>query len=295
MTLQEKVLNLKLQGATAMRHALWWEKQIRDHGEAKATAFYQHLGLNHIERKGFEFEGLTLSREPNEHEKIAVKGIHQSQETAKERIGKVLLSLRDELIESGLKAIGKLEPADYHTLTLTVPKESESDLRDELDKTFLQGRRLVAAELGTKADLIDGIEDEEIDTLTRLTGSRVANDVQSRIAAAAARFRQAGLTGNELTQAIGGEVNSGSSAYIDRAAIGVGNRSLALGRSAEAENRSDEWGRVEYSALLDSNVCEPCAGEDGKTAESEDDLQPAPNPECLGSDFCRCFLVYVQV
>src|ERR1051326_9476611 len=82
----------------AARHASFWQKAIDEHGEEKATRFYTHLGLNHLEKKSYEWEGLTLSREPKEHEKIAVKGIHGAQESAKESIGKILLNLREELI-----------------------------------------------------------------------------------------------------------------------------------------------------------------------------------------------------
>lgn len=75
MSLQEKILRLKLEGATAMRHAQWWEKQIATYGVSKVTEFYTSLGLNHLQTKGYEWEGLTLSREPKEHEKLCVKGI----------------------------------------------------------------------------------------------------------------------------------------------------------------------------------------------------------------------------
>jgi hypothetical protein len=80
--------------------------------------------------------------------------------------------------------------------------------------------------------------------------------------------------------------------YIDRAATGLANRVINIGRSDEARNRNDEWGTVEYSALLDQNVCGPCAEEDGQSASSESELQPVPNPECEGGDWCRCFHVY---
>lgn len=293
MTLQSKVLSLKLESATAMRHALWWEKVIREHGEEKATAFYKHLGLNHLEKKSIDWEGLTLSREPTEAEKIAVKGVHQSQESAKESIGKILLDLRLVLIEDGLKQIAKLPPSEYHALILEAPEESHDELRARLNLVYKQGRQLVANELGKK-DALPDYDDEELDVLTDLTDSRIANEVQARITAAAARYRQAGLTGQALLDAITQEITGGSVSYIDRASIGLGNKVISMGRSYEAERRNDEWGRVEYSALLDNNVCSPCAAEDGKTAADEDDLQPAPNPDCEGLDYCRCFHVFVN-
>jgi hypothetical protein len=293
MSLQGKVLNLKLNAALAVKHAHGWQRLIDLYGEEKATEFYKHLGLNHLEKKSYEWEGLTLSREPKEHEKIAVKGVANAQESAKESITKVLLSLREELIKDGLKGIKKLEPATYHELTLQASKESRLDLRDRLVKVHRQGRVLVAAELGKK-EAVPEDDFDDLDLLTDLTDSRVANDIQSRIIAAATRFRLLGLTGNELLSAVQNEITAGSVTYIDRASRGLANKVINIGRSDEAERRSDDWDRVEYSALLDANVCEPCAGEDGKTASNEDDLQDTPNPDCLGGDMCRCFHVWIN-
>jgi hypothetical protein len=294
VSLQAKVLQLKLEAATALRLAHGWQQAIDTHGEAKATAFYTHLGLNHLERKSFDYDGLTLSREPKEHEKIAVKGVAQAQESAKESIGKVLLDLRSELVTNGLKRIRKVKPADYHELVLQVPDAMRTDLSKQLVAVHRQGRMLVAAELGQKADAPDADDFDELDLLTDLTTSRVTNDVQSRIIAAAARHSLLGLTGAALIAAVTSEIATGSVGYIDRAATGLANRVISIGRSDEAENRRDEWERVEYSALLDQNVCQPCADEDGKTATNEDDLQPAPNPECAGGDWCRCFHVWIN-
>ena len=293
MTLQGKILDLKLQALVAARHASFWQKAIDEHGEEKATAFYTHLGLNHLGTKSYEWEGLKLSREPKEHEKIAVKGIASAQESARESIAKILLKLREELIEDGLKGIKKLKPANYHELTLQVSAESRNDLRDRLIKVHRQGRMLVAAELGKKEAVPDEGFDE-LDDLTDLTDSRVTNDVQSRLIDAASRYRLLGLTGPELLTAVQNEITAGSVTYIDRASRGLANVVINIGRSDEAESRSDEWDRVEYSALLDANVCEPCAAEDGQTAQDEDGLQPAPNPECLGGDMCRCFHVWIN-
>lgn len=277
----------------AVRHALWWEKQISVHGETKATAFYTSLGLNHLEKKSFDFEGLKLPREPKEHEKIAVKGVSQAQESSKEQIGKILLSLREELISDGLNGIKKLEPATYHSLVLDTPAEFRASLRDRLIKVHREGRLLVAAELSRKEAVPkpDGFDD--LDDLVDLTDSRVANEVQVRIIAAAARYRLLGLGGAALWKAVEDEIRMGSVSYIDRASTGLANRVINIGRGDEARDRKDEWQRVEYSALLDQNVCGPCAAEDGKEANNEGALTPTPNPECEGGDWCRCFHVFV--
>lgn len=292
MSLQEKVLNLKLNAALAVMHANGWQRLIDLYGEDKATEFYKHLGLNHLEKKSFEYEGLMLSREPKEHEKLAVKGIHGAQESAKESISTILLNLRNDLIADGLKRIKKLEPATYHELTLQAASSFRDSLRERLIKIHRQGRMLVAAELGRK-EAVPEDEFDDLDMLTDLTDSRVVNDVQARIIAAAQRFRLLGLTGAELEAAIQNEITAGSVSYIDRAATGVANRTLAIGRMDEMHSRADEIDRYEQSALLDLSTCEVCFSDDGKTASNPDELPGGPNPDCLGSDYCRCFIVAI--
>jgi hypothetical protein len=138
-------------------------------------------------------------------------------------------------------------------------------------------------------------EFDSLDLLTDLTISRVTNDVQSRIIAAAARYSLLGQTGAGLISAVTNEINTGSVSYIDRAATGLANRVINIGRGDEMQNRSDEIDRYEQSALLDQSVCEPCAADDGKTASDPDDLPGGPNPDCFGSDYCRCFIVAIAI
>lgn len=55
--------------------------------------------------------------------------------------------------------------------------------------------------------------------------------------------------------------------------------------------------QVQYSALLDSRVCEPCRRLDGLTAEfgsNEHDRLVPPNRDCDGGASCRCLLAYVM-
>jgi len=310
--LANKVAQLKREAVVADRIASFWQKQIELYGESKAEAFYRSIGLNHLECKSVEWEGLILSREPTEAEKLCVKGISQAQDASKESVGKILLKTKDVLVAEGMKAIKNLSPADYHSLVLEVP---ENELKPELVRVFRKGRYLVARELGEqlkkswsgcgreympKYDPFNpewkqrqSDDEDELDELADLTNSRLANDVQARIINSTQRFRLLGLTGAALWHAVRQEIEEGSTSYVDRAATGAANVALSSGRSAEADERSEEWERVEYSALLDQNVCEPCAAEDGETASNEADLQPAPNPECAGGDWCRCFHVFV--
>jgi hypothetical protein len=291
MSLQAKILQLKLEAALAHRHANGWQRLIDLYGEPQATAFYTHLGLNHLPRKSYDYDGLKLSREPKPHEAPQVKAIAQAQESAKERLSTMMASIRNELVTNALDRLAQLKPANYHKLIVTVGKDEHALLRDLVTETFNDGRLLIAAQRSGKQD--DDVDyDDELDDLTDITASRLANDVQARVTGAASRFALLGQFDSGLINSVTNEIHAASISYVDRAATGLANRTLNLGRSAEA-SRFD-WQRVEYSALLDANVCGPCATADGQEATNEDDLTPAPNPECEGYDNCRCFHVFVQ-
>lgn len=293
MILPEKVASLKRSGLHAVRLAMLWEEKIALSGVKSAEDLYLSLGHNHLEKKGYDWEGLTLSREPTEAEKLCVKGVARAQETAKEQIGTILTSLRTELITQGLGAIKGISPKDYHTLILEVSEGAEAALRLSLDRVYEHGRALVTQELGPKKETATGDSDGELDVLAELTDARIVNDVQSRITAAATRFRLLGLTDGPLLTAIAQEMADGSVSYIDRASTGLANRVINIGRGDEMRARSSEIERYEYSALLDANTCPSCLADDGKEGASPDDLPDTPNPDCEGSDFCRCFIVAI--
>lgn len=51
MSLQEKIIRLKLDALIAAKHAAFWQNAIAQYGEVKAEAFYRHIGLNHLDSK----------------------------------------------------------------------------------------------------------------------------------------------------------------------------------------------------------------------------------------------------
>lgn len=296
-TLASKILTLKATAYLAGRTAAFWQQQIDMYGVHKAEAFYRHLGLNHLPAKSIDFDGITLRRQPRPTEALVVKGVAQVQTSSRDKLATVLLKLRTAMITDALVQLGDLNPADLHTLVVAVPATQAQQLRAQLLSTFNDARLLIQRELNAakQSDFIIDVDDfDELDTLTDITVARVANDTQARIIGAASRHALLGTSGNSLVTATQTEINAGSVSYIDRTATGLANRTISLGRGYEAERRSDEWVRVEYSAILDSNVCGPCAEADGLESSNEDDLPPAPNPECEGLDNCRCFLVYVN-
>lgn len=171
MSIQKKILDLRLNAALAERVAYTWQKLLDDHGEEKTVAFYQHLGLNHLEVeplgprpagdkvwpyrcpfnfKQVEWEGLTLSRQPKDHEAPQVKAIASAQASAKERLSNLLLVIRNALVEDALGRIEKLSAPNYHKLIVTVSDIDHEQLRDAVTTTFNDGRLLIAAQRGIK-------------------------------------------------------------------------------------------------------------------------------------------------
>lgn len=317
-TLPDKITRLKLTAYHAARTADFWQRQLDQHGEVKATEFYRHLGLNHVELKGVEFEGLTLRRQPRPSEAVAVKGVAQAQDSARERLVQLLAQVRTTLIDEGLREVVKLKPATYHALVLDGAADYRNDLQRALMATYNGARLLVARELGGvpkgftheaacndrflkgeidycrceyKADTEDF---DELDDLLDLTLSRVTNDVQARITGAATRLATIGLSPANFTATLSSEILSGSVSYVDRISSALANRTINIGRGDEMEAHADEIERYEQSALLDNNVCGPCLEDDGLEADDPSELPGGPNPDCLGSDLCRCFVVAVR-
>lgn len=87
-----------------------------------------------------------------------------------------------------------------------------------------------------------------------------------------------------------------TSAAPEQAAAGATARATGAGRyEAMAEAPVSA---VYVSALLDSNVCGPCAEDDGQTfatvAEARQAFPNGPNPACEGWERCRCLLVAIM-
>lgn len=300
MSLQAKILNLKLKAALAARHANGWQRLIDLYGEERATAFYAHLGLNHLPKKSVEYEGLTLHREPTELEKrINLKAISDAFVQGEQQLVNQLLVLRDKLITDAGKGIIKLSPADYHTLVLDPPKQATEDLKETLETIYARGRQLVLDELRAQGarDLEDVGDPTEPDLeflsdLGDVTVSRVANDVQSRAIGGAATLVVLGLAGSGLRTRLTDDLRAGSVSYINNAAAEADHAALGLGRDAEGSNRSDIVQEIYYSCLLDDAACQSCIDADGETGNI-DEVTPAPNDSCEGGGRCRCIHVYV--
>lgn len=251
-----------------------------------------------VHTKSIDWQGLTLSRHPNEYEAIAVKSVAKEQEAGKKKISKILLALRVGLIAQAIDAIVKLNPADYHTLVLEVPEEVKPQLVSVLEKIYVKGRTQIAEELAQQSGSAEIVSvsteiPEAIETLADVTLSATANSTGARVVDIAQKLVTVGLDGKELIDELENRSGDLSDAPEERAAAAAANRAVGGGRRDEMATREGEIGIFQFSALLDANTCNPCEDEDGSEYTNLDDAPPTPYPECEGGALCRCFIVAI--
>lgn len=311
----------------------FFARQIDEHGTEKACAILKLLSKRHlrlVESKSVEWEGLTLSRQPNEIEQRCVKAIAESQDDGKAKITKILLDARVKLNKEAIAALEDMQPANYHALVLTPPKSARKLLRSQLDSIYLRGRTLVAEELGTErgeaapvkqtiwgfpvavveglrfdgswdstpisgnghsTKADDDIDSDLLDELTDLTLSRLTNAQQSRIIEILSSLATLGVAGSVLLDRLKEQVSLLSDAPLEQIASGVSNRLIGEGRADEMEARADDIIEYEFSCILDRNLCDECAPFDGDKADTLDGLPSTPLDTCLGGPMCRCFII----
>lgn len=265
------------------------------------------------EFKSVEWQGMTLSREPSELEvKIGFKDVADEQDHSKEVIAAILLLLRANLIKEAVKKILKLKPSEYHTLTLEVADESYVAVRAAVESAYIEGRRLVRRELvrqGAPDRIIpsqvvaelDKAATAEINTITEVTVSRVVNQVQASASSSASAGTIVGESGEKLKERVEANLTEASTAPVENAARAAANASINRGRNLEFEavldgldgTPEEEGIYFIYTAIMDSGTCNPCAAADEEHGPTLDDVAPAPNPECLGIDKCRCWIICV--
>jgi HK97 family phage portal protein len=255
-----------------------------------------------LEKKTFDLDGLIVGREPRGVELlIDLKGISDDLETEKEKAAKILSRFRKDLIDQAAKSIDGLDPEDVYKLTLAPDAEKRKQIRNTLASAYRRGRREIVAELNAQRaekalpvlEFKDDLDDEDfLSELADLTISKLINEIQTRAINAYTLLRMLlDYTVDKLKERLLGE----SDKWVEQLAGNIANASIRTGRDAEIENNLDEIDHCEYSAILDTNTCPPCADADGQTAPTPADLPDAPNPDCEGGANCRCFIVGVIV
>ena len=243
-----------------------------------------------------DYEGLELSREPNEWERgIDLKAISDSYDPT--QMLSAVLSVRNELYIQAAKSVAQLSGGEIHTLSLVPPKDAVKKLSRPMMKAFQNGIGQIAStakqdkpHLSTKVTS-DGAIDS-VGRLVELTISRIIGAVTGAAVDISATLGI--LNDNEdMESSVLDELNNRSDVPYQGIARQSVNTAVNEGRKEEMEARKDEIAVYVYSAILDAGTCQSCWDADGKMSENLDDLPQAPNPDCDGKANCRCFIISV--
>lgn len=251
-------------------------------------------GRAHLKKKSFDYNGLTLSREPRPVEvSIDLKAINDSFDKGKERITRVINGIRDDLVEQAVDIASTLSADDIYTLTLQPPPTAYKRLKKEIENAYEAGREQVRKELGLSSAK-DKQEPGFLSRLIDLLVSRIIGEISIRAINIFTSLGTLGLNDEEITARLKDELDEQSMKVFESYAAQAANAAINAGRDAEALENKGEWERVEYSAILDNATCDTCEAADGMTADDPADLPEAPNPDCSGGARCRCFHIYIH-
>lgn len=256
------------------------------------------LDADTLEKKTFNYDGLTLGREPTELEKtLDLKGMVADSESGKARMAQVILSIRGKLIEQAQSAAKDLSK-DIHSLSLAPPEGAYNGVSKVVKQLFETGKKQVAEDLKRqgKSSGPSAFKDDTPNWIQRIVDrimSKVVGEVQARAIAFLASRGLLDPNDENIVAELKAALEDQSTKAFEDIASQAANASIGAGRADELEARKDEIATYEYSAILDKNTCGPCEDADGQTATDMTDLPEAPNPECEGGANCRCFIIGV--
>jgi len=245
--------------------------------------------------------GVAARREPVGFEKfLALDEIVSALDRGRDEVAAVLRAARSRVQAEIVNKLVMVPVRNMHRVSVPGDERLTAQIETVLQGVYEFGVEQVLGEksrqhpgsaatvrMASKRDPLgvyaDGVVSEFTNTLT----SRAAN------VALDYRRRPGSLTPGEIIRQTEEDLDSQSDKWIDGAASKGANEAFADGRADGYAEHADEIKEVIYSALLDINTCEECAGADGETGETPDDIPDVPNPDCEGGDKCRCVHVYV--
>jgi HK97 family phage portal protein len=272
-----------------------WAAWGGDPGQSWATRKAE--AIREAELKKVEFNGLMLSRLPNENEQVVdLKGMVEDQQSIKDKIASALQTLRKDLIAEAAEKGKTISEAELYQLTLTPSREIYRRLERILGQAIADGGKQVVEELaaqGVRQAVVAATDATVLGSIVDLTVSRAVNEMQTRAINQLAIQLVTGTpqdqAADNLSLILSGQSEQWTEDYAGRAA----NSGIQEGRGETLLENAELIDRYQYSALLDANTCEACAEADGMESDNIEDLPEVPNPDCAGFDRCRCFIVAI--
>jgi len=239
-------------------------------------------------------------------------------EIAENKIVKAYQGIQDrqisKIIDEAMKVIESDRPADEKAQTLediNIPykKEAAAAVSKVLIELYGLGQREVKQEMARMggeplrlALPLDAESDAVIKGFLRFRALAMIGELANRLKGS---LLNNGL--NMIREAqtdrlmIAGAITSLSDQIIKRLAGETVTEAMNIGRESVAKRNEALVEEIQYSAIMDKNVCDSCAALDGRTfkigTEEYEAAKPprqvgGPIPECHGRNRCRCVYIY---
>jgi phage gp29-like protein len=220
----------------------------------------------------------------------------------------------DKVVDEGMKAITADKTADeraemLENINIPYRREAAAQIGKVLADLYGLGQREVRQEMARQggeplrlAMPLDGENDSVIKRFLRFRALAVVAVLSDRLKGS---LLNNGLNmireGETDRMMLSGALTALSERAIKSAAGETVSEAMNLGRESVAKRNKNLVEEVVYSAILDDNLCESCAGLDGTTYElgtqAYEDAKPprpagGPIEECHGRNRCRCTYIY---
>lgn len=213
-------------------------------------------------------------------------------------VARIVAQLADEvrpLLASGdIAGIARVKASHTAELAAAITKASTLAIaagkRQVLDSAKAHGVKL--AKLPARKDVKRAAD--YVTAKAAAISEQVAQQIEANVRRSALAAAAKGVEDIASSDLVDWEDASARS--LVGSAIEMGRTAYDAGRLFGYDEVRDDVSEVVYTAILDDNVCEVCAGADGEsyTGDAVDDgFAAAPNDDCEGGERCRCYPVLV--
>lgn len=277
------------------------------------------------EGRGNPFVLAELRREPNEYEKhVDFAGINSRIDTAADALVAALSKVRKEQakqLAADLAAMAKTGRIDPNKVKVKFFGKAADAVKAAMREAYDFGKDKAAEELEKQkaADVLDRRQQGEkvladkkkpkppkkIVRKSPPIDEVIENRADMVVAAEAAGMKEAAMR-KVIPLLKSTELPSINSIVYDHllelstkglrtlctAAITEG---INEGRADYAAEMAPEYASSVRSGLLDNNICDECADQDGEEFTVEEGVEVTlPDPNCAGGDACRCVMVFIS-
>jgi len=234
-----------------------------------------------------------IEKRLNDAEQAIVKAASDVQKKQIEKLGEVALRIVER------KQLSRLEDID-----VPFRAEMSAAIGAVLLDLFNYGRQQVKKELAgqMKAGLAEpepinpealALISEFLKTRAKASVNILSTKLRSALTFEALRQIKQGIVDHDALLKVMNDLSNKE--LLATASYSV-NEAFNFGRSSQAAEDSEDIDRVQYSSILDKNVCLKCEPLDGEEWDYDDprtERYARGNPDCEGGNRCRCMEIYI--